>query len=80
MPNMLSGHFRTGSHALSGLSHQISAYQLPQSCNLGGMSMNIQRKNSSHHFLVQSDRGGHLGANEPTVALKCFFFGSEEAP
>ena len=24
-------------------------------------------------------RGGHLGANEPTVALKCFFF-SEEAP
>ena len=35
--------------------------------------MNIQRKNSAHHFLVQSDRGGHLGANEPTVALKCFF-------
>ena len=25
-------------------------------------------------------RGGHLGANEPTVSLKCFFFGSEEAP
>ena len=60
---VLSGRFRTGSprphpaHALSGLSRQVSAYKLPQSCNLGGMSMNIQRtKNSAHHFRMQSER------------------------
>ena len=36
----------------------------------------VMSKFSFIHF-----RGGHLGANEPTVALKCcFFFGSEEAP
>ena len=43
-------------HALSGLSRQVSAYLLPQLCNLGGMSMNIQRKNSAHHFRMQSER------------------------
>ena len=43
-------------HALSGLSRQVSAYRLPQLCNLGGMSMNIQRKNSAHHFRMQSER------------------------
>ena len=36
------------------------------------------------HFDLENNikqcRGGHLGANEPTVALKCCFFGSEEAP
>ena len=34
----------------------VSAYRLPQSCNLGGMSMNIQQKNSAHHFCMQSER------------------------
>ena len=43
-------------HALLGLSRQVSAYRLPQLCNLGGMSMNIQRKNSAHHFRMQSER------------------------
>ena len=43
-------------HALSGLSRQVSAYRLPQLFNLGGMSMNIQRKNSAHHFRMQSER------------------------
>ena len=43
-------------HAFSGLSRQVSAYRIPQSCNLGGMSMNIQRKNSAHHFHMQSER------------------------
>ena len=31
-------------HAHSGLSRQVSVHRLPQSCNLGGMSMNIQQK------------------------------------
>ena len=56
MPNVLSGRFRAGSPALSGLLRQVSAYRIPQSCNLGGMSMNIQRKNSAHHFRMQSER------------------------
>ena len=43
-------------HALSWLSCQVSAYSLPQLCTLGGMSMNIQRKNSAHHFRMQSER------------------------
>ena len=35
----------------------------------------------SYLLSSMSSRGGHLGANEPTVALKCCcFFGSEEAP
>ena len=29
---------------------------------------------------LQKFRGGHLVTNKPTVALKCFIFGSEEAP
>ena len=29
---------------------------VPQSCNLGGMSVNIQQKNSAHHFRMQSER------------------------
>ena len=55
MPNVLSEHFRMGS-ALSGLSCQVSAYHLPQSCKLGGISMHIQRKYSAHHFRMQSER------------------------
>ena len=43
-------------NALSRLSRQVSAYRLPQLCNLGGMSMNIQRKNSALHFRMQSER------------------------
>ena len=43
-------------HALSVLSCQVSAFLFPQSCNLGGMSMNIQRKNSAYHFHMQSER------------------------
>ena len=31
-------------HALSGLSRLAGACRLPQSCNLEGISMNIQRK------------------------------------
>ena len=62
-------------HALSRLSRQVSAYRLPQLCNLGGMSMNIQRKNSAHHFRMQSEReqtlvstmGGAIYIHGPTL-------------
>ena len=50
MHNAVSGRFRAG---LSGLSRQISAYRFPQSCNLGGMSMNIHRKNSAYHSVCK---------------------------
>ena len=43
-------------HALYGLSRQVSACRLSQACNLEGMSMNIQRKNSAYHFRMQSER------------------------
>ena len=52
---IVNGRFRSGSTRLSGLSHQVNAYSLPQSCNLEGMSMNIQRKNSAYNFRMQSD-------------------------
>ena len=50
-------------HALSGLSRQVSAYRLPPSYNLEGMSMNIQRKSSTYHFRMQSEREQTLGLN-----------------
>ena len=47
--------FPHGQPTPSRLSRQVGAYRLPQSCNLEGMSMNIQLKNSAHHFCIQSE-------------------------
>ena len=61
---MLSRRFRTGSPRpllTFAPSQCIPRYRLPQLCNLGGMSMNIQRKNSAHHFRMQSEREQTLG-------------------
>ena len=55
MPNVLSGRFRTGSpRPLRTFAPGQYTYRLPQLFNLGGMSMNIQLKNSAHHFRMQS--------------------------
>ena len=35
---------------------RLGANQVPQPCNLDGISMNIQEKNSAHYFRVQSER------------------------
>ena len=56
-------------HALSWLSRQVSAYRLPQLCNFGGMSMNIQRKNSAHHFRMQIEREQTLVAPSTIILL-----------
>ena len=51
-----SGRCHAGTTALSRISRPDSANRFPLSCDLGGMSMNIQRKNSAQHFLMQSER------------------------
>ena len=57
MANVLSGLFRAGSpRSLRTFRPGHSAHRLLQLCNLGGMSMNIQRKNSDRHFRKQSER------------------------
>ena len=32
------------------------AFRVPQPCNLEGISMNIQQRNSAYHFRMQSER------------------------
>ena len=79
MPNMLSGCFRAGS--LRPLRVFAQGQCIPASAimNLGGMSMNIQRKNSAHHFCMQSEREQTLvlppimySASSFEMPLTCF--------
>ena len=51
---------RTGTHGRhtppSTSFPRLGAYQVPQPCNIDGISMNIQEENSAHYFRVQSER------------------------
>ena len=68
--NVVSGHFHAwAAHALSGLSRHVSAYWIPQSCNLGGMFLNIQRKKLRPHFRMQSECEQTLVSTKPRFPI-----------